>query len=482
MKTLSLIALSILLVSSADLALAQSASKTSNRNDAGAATETASAATRIRPSNSETYPTHPSEVEAQRNYDIALALYTSGRFDDAAAALREAVRLRPNDAQTHYLLGMIHTQARNYKEAADALKRATRFKPSWAEAHFRLGVVSSLVGRRNQTVKSYKHLLDLGSPLANVLWRVVNDETSAASIVADVLGERTPLGSKMPDGVPVSASAVSSAQRELQAGGSPIAEKVAPTSADEPKPTDDSNLTAIYRIGVGDILDIRLINSRPSRSTLYTVIEGGIIDMPVAGGAVSVTGLTVEEVQSRIAAELKRRAVEVDAQVSVSVRQYASHTIIVSGSVVNSGTKILRREAVPLYVIMAEAQPRLDAARVVIMRASSPPQTIELSDSNSMNLLIRPGDVLNVSARPQEYYYIAGRVNYPGQKNYQPGITLLQAILAAGGVVRPGDAIELSREDEKGMLNTTKLSLKEIKSGKVPDPKLQPGDRIEVVN
>jgi protein involved in polysaccharide export with SLBB domain len=481
MKTLSLIALSILLVSSADLALAQSASKTSNRNDASAATETASAATRIRPTNSETYPANPSEVEAQRNYDIALAFYTSGRFDDAAAALREAVRLRPNDAQTHYLLGMIHTQARNYKEAADALKRATRFKPSWAEAHFRLGVVSSLVGRHNQTVESYKHLLDLGSPLANVLWRVVNDETRAASMVAD-LGERTPPGSKMPDGVPVSAPAVSSAQGERQTGGSPIAEKVAPTSADEPKPTDDANLTAIYRIGVGDILDIRLINSRPSRSTLYTVIEGGIIDMPVAGGAVSVTGLTVEEVQSRIAAELKRRAVEVDAQVSVSVRQYASHTIIVSGSVVNSGTKILRREAVPLYVIMAEAQPRLDAARVVIMRASSPPQTIELSDSNSMNLLIRPGDVLNVSARPQEYYYIAGRVNYPGQKNYQPGITLLQAILAAGGVVRPGDAIELSREDEKGMLNTTKLSLKEIKSGKVQDPKLQPGDRIEVVN
>ncbi len=81
--------------------------------------------------------------------------------------------------------------------------------------------------------------------------------------------------------------------------------------------------------------------------------------------------------------------------------------------------------------------------------------------------------------REQGYYYIAGRVNNPGQKAFQPGITLLQAILAAGGVARDA-AVELSREGSNSLLTTTKINLKDIKSGKIQDLKLQLGDRIEV--
>src|SRR5829696_8863879 len=51
-------------------------------------------------------------------------------------------------------------------------------------------------------------------------------------------------------------------------------------------------LTEIYRVGVGDVLDIRLINSPTNRSTLFTVMPGGVIDLPIAGGAITVDGLT----------------------------------------------------------------------------------------------------------------------------------------------------------------------------------------------
>jgi protein involved in polysaccharide export with SLBB domain len=250
--------------------------------------------------------------------------------------------------------------------------------------------------------------------------------------------------------------------------------------------TTDSNeapLTSIYRVGVGDVLDIRLLNSATNRSTLFTVIDGGLIEFPLVGGSMAVAGLTTEEIQDRLTAELKRRAVQNDGQLSVGVRQYASHTVVVTGLVGIPGTKILRREAVPLYVILADAQPRLDATRATIMREGAPVQTIDLSDASSLNVLIRPGDVINLTARPQEFYYIAGSVNYPGQKVFQTGITLLQAILAAGGVARQSDNIvELSREGADGRLSTTKYNLREIKSGKVRDQKLQPGDRIVVVH
>lgn len=256
----------------------------------------------------------------------------------------------------------------------------------------------------------------------------------------------------------------------------------AKNSQDSPSGTEEKPLISIYRIGVGDVLDIRLLNSSTPRSTLYTVIEGGLIDLAIAGGPIAVAGLTAEEVQALLVAELKRRAVEQDARVSVGVRQYSSHSVAISGIVNSPGMKFLRREAVPLYVIMAEAQARSDAGRVAIIRQGGAPVILDLADPEALNFQVRHGDLISVSVRPQEFYYIAGRINNPGQKVFQSGITLLQAILAAGGLKRQNEnLIEVSREREDGRLATTLFKLKEIKAGKIQDPRLQPGDRIEVI-
>jgi protein involved in polysaccharide export with SLBB domain len=117
----------------------------------------------------------------------------------------------------------------------------------------------------------------------------------------------------------------------------------------------------------------------------------------------------------------------------------------------------------------------------MILRSGIQGQPLDLSDPMTLNTTVINGDVINVAGRPQEFYYIAGRINYPGQKQFQPGITLLQAILAAGGTSRSESNIEISRAGTDGRLVTTKFSIKEIKSGSVADPKLQPGDRIEVL-
>jgi protein involved in polysaccharide export with SLBB domain len=238
-------------------------------------------------------------------------------------------------------------------------------------------------------------------------------------------------------------------------------------------------LTEIYRVGVGDVLDIRLLNSPNGRSTLFTVTEGGVIDIPVAGGMVSVAGLTTEEIQNTIAAELKRRALEDKAQVSVGVRQYLSHAVMITGLIIHPGTRFLRREMVPLYVVLAESQLRNDGGRVVIMRNGTPSEPYDLSDPATLNLPVQSGDVITVASRPQEFYYLGGHITHPGQKIFQPGITLLQAILAAGGT-KQDSKIEISREGADGKLVTIRYYIKQIKSGAVQDPKLQAGDRIEV--
>ena len=406
----------------------------------------------------------------QREYDAGVRLYDSAKFGEALAAFKEATRVRPNDAQAYFMQGMSEARLQLYKEAVESFKRAVRIKPEWPDAQFRLGIVSHVSGRRVLAIDAYTSLVRLKSPLANILFRVIQDEkkgvAAGESVGADFwsYAEKPRLADEK---VPTTAP-----------------EKIAATKETIPEPQPavaTPNLSEIYRIGVGDILDIRLLNSATPRSTLYTVLDGGLIDYPMIGGPLPVAGLTTDEVQLNLSMELKRRAVEENARLTVGVRHYASHSVSITGLVSNPGTKFLRREAVPLYVIMAESQGRQDAGRVTIIRAGTE-VVLDLAQPASLNFLVKAGDLISVSARPQQFYYIGGKVSYPGQKVFQSGLTLLQAILAAGGPARQGDnVVELSRENGLGRLGTTKFSLKEIKAGKIADPKLQAGDRIEIV-
>lgn len=211
-------------------------------------------------------------------------------------------------------------------------------------------------------------------------------------------------------------------------------------------------------------------------------MAGGLLEYPLVGDPLVVAGLTTDEIDAKLTAELKRRAIDPNPQVVVSVREYSSHTVVISGLVAEPGTKLLRREAVPLYVVLAEAQPRPEAGRAtVIMRATGQSTTVDLADSAAMNVLVQAGDVVTVTGRLPQFLYIGGRVDAPGQKDFHPGMTLTQAILASGGVTS-ADAtrVRISRQGADGRLVSSEFNLIQIMSGEIPDPPLQPGDRVEV--
>ncbi|HEX8633661.1 MAG TPA: polysaccharide biosynthesis/export family protein [Pyrinomonadaceae bacterium] len=242
--------------------------------------------------------------------------------------------------------------------------------------------------------------------------------------------------------------------------------------------------TALYRVGVGDILDIRLAGGMSKDSTLYTIMSTGMLDYPLAGEPFNAVGMTPEEVGARLSTELKRRGVYDRAQFRIVVREYASHTATVSGLVDQPGAKVLRREAVPLYVVLSEANPRAEAGRaVIISRATGRSKTIDLADSAALNELVSHGDIINITARPQEFFYIGGQINAPGQKDFHPGMTLTQAILASGGVARDAGSkvkVTVSRQGADGRLVASEYLLNDIETGQVPDPRVQAGDRVEV--
>ena len=220
----------------------------------------------------------------------------------------------------------------------------------------------------------------------------------------------------------------------------------------------------------------RLLNQPCSRVT-----PSGLLEHPILATPIQVSGLTVEQIRARLEADLKRRAVNENPRVMVGVREYLSHAIIVSGIVKDPGTKLLRREAIPLYVVIADAQPAPEAGRATLVRHKTGEVVIvDLSKPVEMNMLVRSGDVITVQANPKQFFYVGGEVKAPGELEFRPGLTLTQAILTAGGLSREPKNAHIARASDKGFLASTRYKLKDINTGKVEDPLIQPGDRITV--
>jgi len=265
------------------------------------------------------------------------------------------------------------------------------------------------------------------------------------------------------------------------------AEPVAAISDSEKKTAAKASITAastqLYRVGPGDVLDIQLSNYPSRNSTLFTVLPDGVLEYPLAGNPIVVGGMTTVEIATLLQQRIK---IFENPKVKVDVRDYASHAITIIGLVTAPGTKILRREAVPLYTMLAEALVLPEAARATITRPGAPPIVVDLKDARLSAALIVPGDSIKVTGAPPapaQFFFVGGEIRSPGQKVFHAGLTLTQAILASGGTKTNGDLkVKVSRQGTDGKLATEEFNLRKIQTGKALDPILQSGDRLEVTN
>lgn len=395
-------------------------------------------------SSSSRIATSEAKAEAKRLYRQGLKYGSSGLLSQAVQVLEQAVKLDPQLADAHFALGHAYFDQRQYKNAIRGFQRAYELNPKDDEARDMLALARTMAHQ--------------GPPSAYTPRVQTPPKTEGVQVSMSVSQPAPATPSK-----PESAANNSEANKVNAA-----AEK-------------EVQLTKIYRVGPNDVLDIRINDTSSPQSTLFTVTPSGSLEHPLLVEPLHVNGLTVDEIGSRLASELKRRALIDNPKVSVGVRDYASHTILVSGLVKDPGTKILRREAIPLYVVIADAQPLPEAARVTVVRSESNETfQIELGHATDMNLLVRPGDVITLLPNVTQFVYIGGEVKLPGEKTYRRGLTLTQAIIAAGGLTPRAKEARLGRDDGKGFLVVTRYKLKEIESGKVQDPLVKPGDRITI--
>ena len=453
--------------------------------------------------------------------DLGVAYAEWGRFKEATEAFRRATRLNPADALAQNNLALSHYVQGQQPEAAKAFELAVRLSPSDTAIRRNAGIVSAprppeqaaAVGDRVSLLAR----TGAGGGRQGVRWlgyshviHGVESEDSPARAEAetgasprppapggkDSTARSTPpalsagAAAAPPPPAPTPSSTPSDSARPVVANGADASVKgaaVAPDKSEPPASPDPPSPpvvkpTEIYHVGVGDVLDIRLLEGQTVKSTLYAVLAGGLVEYPPLKEPFPAAGKTVDEIAEYVKSELKRQGVLDDARVVVGVREYASHTVIISGLVAEPGAKVLRREAVPLYVVMADAQPLPEAGRVLITSyVTGQKAEVSLANPEELNMLLRPGDVVNVLAKREEFYYIGGKVASPGEKEFRPGLTLTQAILASGGLLQSGKSAAVTRQNAEGFLSTTRYDLKELVSGKAPDPPLRPGDRVEVI-
>jgi len=277
-----------------------------------------------------------------------------------------------------------------------------------------------------------------------------------------------------------------------------LAVPVLPQAAPEPSPTPAlpspspaaAGVSADYRVGPGDVLDVAVLGNADLTRTA-TVQPTGSITFPLLN-EVPVAGLTVSEIQRRLTALLIKDFL-VDPHVEVKVKEFQSQFVIVLGEVNTPGRKVLRGGS-RLVDVLVEAggfTPRA-SGEIVITRTEGSFEggskilrmrlggTFSAQDYVGLELALRNGDVITAPAR--QYVTVEGEVQRPGRYAIEGDLTVTGAISTAGGLTRFGSSdVKLRRiEAGTGQVTITKVDLKDVRKGKYPDPPVAPNDVITV--
>lgn len=123
--------------------------------------------------------------------------------------------------------------------------------------------------------------------------------------------------------------------------------------------------------------------------------------------------------------------------------------------------------------------------RVVAQRIIRVPFQQLMAGDTSLNIVVRPGDIIRVPAMPRGEVYIAGQVNRPGVYNLSETgrLTLLRAVSSASGGLSNlaiPERVDLIRVVGDGQQAMVRLDMRAIAEGTQPDVYLKADDMVNV--
>jgi Tfp pilus assembly protein PilF len=95
------------------------------------------------------------------HYNLGRFLAQQGQHTEAIAHYREALRIRPGDAETHNNLGLLLAIRGEVEASLAEFQKAARISPSYARAFFNMGRVFATQGELDKAVENYQQALKL---------------------------------------------------------------------------------------------------------------------------------------------------------------------------------------------------------------------------------------------------------------------------------------------------------------------------------
>lgn len=247
-----------------------------------------------------------------------------------------------------------------------------------------------------------------------------------------------------------------------------------------------------YVIGDEDVLQISVWGS-PELNVQVPVRPDGMISIPPLGD-VKAAGLTPQELKSVLEKELSKYVKA--PTVSVLVTAVNSFKVFVLGGGISgtaapgaaTGAITLKRNTTLLQLLaQLGSLQNADLNSSFIMRNGKKLDAdfykLVIKGDISQDIQLMPNDVIFIPDNFEKRIMVVGKVRAPGVIQYREGMTVLEAILSAGGFTEfanPNDVMIVRREGDK--FKNIEVKLKGfIKKGDISkDPPLEPGDRIVV--
>ncbi len=248
-----------------------------------------------------------------------------------------------------------------------------------------------------------------------------------------------------------------------------------PNSVPGTSTTEGVPLTAL---GPGDTLSISVFE-QPDMNATVGVADDGTVSVALVG-SVPVVGLSPEAAARAIEKRLRDGNFLVNPHVTIGVTQSHSQKISVLGEVGQAGRYVIDSHTSILDVLAQAGGAKESAANVVyIVRSDADGNTVRIpvdisgkAGSDAMaGTRLRGGDTLLVPKADR--FFVYGEVAKAGEYSLDHEMTVLQAIVEAGGVTPRGSIgrVEVRRKAADGKQLVVRSRL---------DDRVQPGDEIRV--
>jgi polysaccharide biosynthesis/export protein len=253
-----------------------------------------------------------------------------------------------------------------------------------------------------------------------------------------------------------------------------------------------------YRIGPGDVLDIRIYN-RPQLSRDAVRVEGnGMIRMPLIENEIQAACMTEGELAKEISTRYARYYKNL--QVDVFIKEYHSKQVAVIGAVNEQSRFELQRRVRLLELLTYAKGPSTKAGQtinIVHSTATSPCKQTDDTDTSEAFSSYKLSDVLQGDPKSNPYLeagdivtlpeadqvYVVGNVFMPLTISLKEPITLTRAIAMAGGLKQDTrkDKIRVLRQEPGTTIRKEiTVDLYAIEKKRSEDLALAPNDIIDV--